>query len=254
MGTNSMWGQPPRLYTDASGNTMLVGVDGSNIANVPAGNIAATDVQAALNELDTEKQAYAAALATLAGITSQQATDLAAVSTFMGTVLNDADAATARATLELVTVSQAEAEAGTATTTRAWTSERVKQAIAALQTSMLTFASTGITAGATEYMGSFSSNASAAKTNLVMPFACTLKNMYVVAETAPGAGQNNTYTLFKNGVGQTLTATMADTATTANDTTNSVTFAAGDTVTVRVVLSGSSASTTTHHVGIEVAP
>lgn len=42
-----------------------------------------------------------AQLTTLAGITAQQAADLASVSTFMGTVLNDADAATARATLEL---------------------------------------------------------------------------------------------------------------------------------------------------------
>lgn len=40
-----------------------------------------------------------AQLTTLAGITAQQATDLAALSTFMGTVLNDADAAAARATL-----------------------------------------------------------------------------------------------------------------------------------------------------------
>lgn len=38
-------------------------------------------------------------LTTLAGITAQQATDLAAVSTFIGTLLNDADAATARTTL-----------------------------------------------------------------------------------------------------------------------------------------------------------
>ena len=28
MGTNSMWGQPPRLSTDANGNTVLVGADG----------------------------------------------------------------------------------------------------------------------------------------------------------------------------------------------------------------------------------
>lgn len=130
----------------------------------------------------------------------------------------------------------------------------VAQEIAALQTSMITFASNGIAAGAIEYMGPSSSSASAAKANMVMPFACTLKNMYVVAETAPGAGQNNVYTLFKNGVGQTLAATMADTASTASDTSNSVTFVAGDTVTVRLVLSGSSLSTTTHHVGIEVAP
>lgn len=39
-----------------------------------------------------------AQLTTLAGITAQQATDLAAVSTFMGTVLDDADAATMRST------------------------------------------------------------------------------------------------------------------------------------------------------------
>lgn len=38
-------------------------------------------------------------LTTLAGITAQQATDLASVSTFIGTLLNDADAATARTTL-----------------------------------------------------------------------------------------------------------------------------------------------------------
>ena len=43
-------------------------------------------------------------------------------------------AATARTNLGLATVSQAEAEAGIATTTRAWTAERVKQAIAALET------------------------------------------------------------------------------------------------------------------------
>lgn len=47
----------------------------------------------------TDYQPLDAELTTLSGITAQQATDLAAVSTFMGTVLNDADAATARATL-----------------------------------------------------------------------------------------------------------------------------------------------------------
>lgn len=71
----------------------------ADVANVPAGNIVATDVQAALNELDTEKQPLDAQLTTLAGITAQQAIDLASVSTFMGTMLDDADAATARATL-----------------------------------------------------------------------------------------------------------------------------------------------------------
>ena len=57
-----------------------------------------------------------AQLTTLAGITAQQATDLASLSTFMGTVLNDADAATARATLAITNqtiASTAEAQAGT---------------------------------------------------------------------------------------------------------------------------------------------
>lgn len=50
------------------------------------------------------------------------------------TVLDDATVAAMRVTLVLDTVSQAEAEAGTVTTTRAWTAERVKQAIVALET------------------------------------------------------------------------------------------------------------------------
>jgi len=49
--------------------------------------------------IGTHIQAYDAQLATLAGITAQQATDLSATSTFIGTVLDDADAETARGTL-----------------------------------------------------------------------------------------------------------------------------------------------------------
>lgn len=111
----------------------------SAVSNAPAGNIAATTVQAALNELDAEKatpaqvtsevttavnnhvaatdphtqyaldtdltsglatkQPVNAQLTTLAGITSQQATDLAAVTSYSGTLLNDATAVAARTTL-----------------------------------------------------------------------------------------------------------------------------------------------------------
>ena len=42
----------------------------SAITNTPAGNLVATDVQAALNELDTEKQPVDAELTALAGLTS----------------------------------------------------------------------------------------------------------------------------------------------------------------------------------------
>ena len=54
------------------------------------------------------------------------------VTAYIATLLDDGTAAEARGTLGLDTVGQVEAEAGTATTDRAWTAERVSQAIAAL--------------------------------------------------------------------------------------------------------------------------
>lgn len=53
-------------------------------------------------------------------------------SSFMQTFASRSTAALARTDLELATVGQSEAEAGTGTTTRAWTAQRVAQAIAAL--------------------------------------------------------------------------------------------------------------------------
>lgn len=55
----------------------------------------------------TDYQPLDAQLTTLAGITEQQATDLASVSAFIGTLLNDVDAATARTTLGVTDVSYA---------------------------------------------------------------------------------------------------------------------------------------------------
>jgi len=68
-------------------------------------------------------QAYDADLAAIAALTT---------TAYGRAFLVLADAPAARTTLELTTVGQAEAEAGTATTTRAWTAERVKQAVVAL--------------------------------------------------------------------------------------------------------------------------
>lgn len=70
----------------------------ADIANVPAGGIAATDVQAALNELDFEKQAKSSTLTTLA---SSTAAGLA--------LMDDADAAAQRATLGLGTLATSSA-------------------------------------------------------------------------------------------------------------------------------------------------
>ena len=69
------------------------------VVNTPSGGIGAVTVQAAINELDSEKQPQNNQLTTLASITTQQAADIASLSAFIGTLLNDPDAATARVTL-----------------------------------------------------------------------------------------------------------------------------------------------------------
>lgn len=92
--------------------------------------------------IGTDIQAYNADLTAIAGLTSAAdslpyftgsgTASLADLSPFGRTLIDDPSAANARTTLELETIGQAEAEAGTATTTRAFTAQRVKQAIMAL--------------------------------------------------------------------------------------------------------------------------
>jgi hypothetical protein len=85
-----------------------------------------------------------------------------------------ADAAAVRTNLELATIAQAEAEAGTATTTRAWTAERVKQAILAL--SPPTVPTTTTTSQSTSYSWQPSKNGDALKLTLTGAVALTLSD------------------------------------------------------------------------------
>jgi len=83
----------------------------SGIPNVPAGNISATDVQSAVNELDSEKQAVSTNLTAISGLspiadrvpyyTGTTSAALAAFTTFGRSLVDDADAAAGRTTLGL---------------------------------------------------------------------------------------------------------------------------------------------------------
>jgi len=77
---------------------------------------------------------------------------------------------------------------------------------------------------------------------IVFPTAGTLKKVYLELNVAPGAGYSKAVVVRKNGVDTSLVATVSDTNTTGNDTSNTVTIAAGDKVTYRQSTSGSPAS------------
>ena len=140
---------------------------------------------------------------------------------FARTVLDDADAATVRATL------------------------------AVIYRSHLFCKSNGIAAATTEYMDMANSYAAIADAEFAVSVPGTIKNMYANASGAPGAGESFAYTLFKNGVAQTLTCTISDPDTSANDTTNTVTVASGDKIAIRCVTSAT-AATKLHHVMCEL--
>lgn len=97
------------------------------------------------------------------------------------------DAATARSNLGLDTVSQAEAEAGTSTTERAWTAERVKQAITAL--SPIAQASVG------HFLNVATVGTARESVILRAPFAATISKAYLVFEnTTSGSDASNYWT------------------------------------------------------------
>lgn len=68
-----------------------------------------------------------------------------------------------------------------------------------------------------------------------MPIAGTVRNLRITLRTAPGAGKSRTFTLRKNAADQSVTVTISDANTTAVDTTNSFTYAAGDLLSVKSV-------------------
>lgn len=112
-----------------------------------------------------------------------------------------------------------------------------------------------LAAGATAFIGIGSVfTVSEQNAQIPVPFAATLRNLFVRSAGTAGVGETYTYTLQVNTVATALTAQIAGgSATTASDTTHSVTVAAGDLIDIKIVTSGG-ASVTTHNWSMEIDP
>lgn len=117
-------------------------------------------------------------------------------------------------------------------------------------TSIIAFgASQAGTAAGTTYMRSWSSgqaDTGAEISAIPVPFAGTIKNLYVKYEDALNVTVNRVFTVRKNGADTALTCTV--TANNASDTTNSFTVVAGDVISVKCVVGSGNANTGTWHI------
>jgi hypothetical protein len=87
---------------------------------------------------------------------------------------------------------------------------------------------------------SWTANESLRLTIVAHPF--TLSSFYMQFDTAPGVGNAVIYTIMKNGSATAVTVTIADAAISATDAVNSVSFAAGDTISIRATTTGTPVS------------
>lgn len=86
------------------------------------------------------------------------------------------------------------------------------------------------------------------------PLNGAVKNFRVNLTQAPGSGKSFTFTLQKNGVDTALVVTIADLDTIGSDTSTSVSVAAGDTLNLKLVPSGTPTSGTIFRFGMQLQP
>lgn len=79
---------------------------------------------------------------------------------------------------------------------------------------------------------------------ITLSAAMTLSSLYVQIDTAPGGAASYTFTVYKNGIATALTAAISGTNTSATDSTDSVSFAAGDTISMGVTPANTPAAIT----------
>ncbi len=78
--------------------------------------------------------------------------------------------------------------------------------------------------------------------NQIIPTAGIAKKFYIKLSTAPGSGENATFTVIKNDVEQSLGVTISDAATTGNDTSDTISFSSGDKISLKIVASAGCAT------------
>jgi hypothetical protein len=76
----------------------------------------------------------------------------------------------------------------------------------------------------------------------VMPISGTLNRLFVDLVTAPGGAASRTFTLRLNGVATALAVTVSAATTTANNTSDTVSFVAGDLISIQHVATGGPAA------------
>ncbi len=81
-------------------------------------------------------------------------------------------------------------------------------------------------------------NATEASRVQVIPSAFDLSELYVLLDVAPGAGKSWAFTIMKNGVATAINLTISDSSTSATYAGAAVPFAAGDTISLRSVPTG----------------
>ena len=90
--------------------------------------------------------------------------------------------------------------------------------------------------------GSKISDATEFDLSMLIPTAGILKNLFVQLGAAPGATNSRTFTVNKNTVATSLATTIADTAVSNNNVANFVAVSAGDKISIKHTVSGSSPS------------
>ena len=88
----------------------------------------------------------------------------------------------------------------------------------------------------------------------VMSSAAVISNVHLTIDIAPGSGKSWTVTLMKNEVATALTFNIADLAVKGQDTSNSVTIAAGDVLCWRAVGNSTPATASFNNWYFEIAP